>query len=210
MTIQDAYSRYEIMPQLSLHMRRVAGVGKLILDGWREPIGHDTVMRTLLLHDMGNIVKFDLTEAGQRKLKSAEPEDLPRWRDIQAKYWKAYGKSAYEATLAIVKELHQEDLVEIYQADHEGYAKSYPALLLDQSPTVQILAYCDVRVVPSGVVPMKERIADLQRRYGRDLSWYDFLYQLEESVGAMTTTPLSSITEQSVAPFLPSLLQYPL
>lgn len=208
MTIEEIYSKYQIMPQLSLHMRRVAGVGKLILDGWNGEIDRDLVIRTLLLHDMGNIVKFDLTEAGQKKLKSAELVDLPHWRQVQQKFWDKYGRDTHEVTKQINQELGQHDVIAVMEQDHVGYANGYPDQLLNQSWPAKILGYCDVRVTPIGVVPMKTRIEDLYHRYGRELSWYDFLYNLEEKVKQMTTTDLTAITEEAVAPFFDEWLTY--
>jgi hypothetical protein len=208
MTIQDLYTKYQIMPQLSLHMRRVAGVGQLILDGWGGEIDRDLTMRALLLHDMGNLVKFDLTDAGQKKFALPSAMDLPHWRNTQEEFWTKYGHEAHEATIAILKEIGQDDVVAVLQEDHVGYAHGYESVFLKQGWSARIVGYCDVRVTPSGVVPMKDRIADLQERYGRELSWYNFLYELENGIRGMTSTDLDVITEESVAPLLDELLTY--
>jgi predicted HD phosphohydrolase len=47
------------MPYLQLHMRRVAAVGELILSA-ESDASKDDVVAALLLHDLGNIVKFRL------------------------------------------------------------------------------------------------------------------------------------------------------
>lgn len=202
MTIKDIYRKYQIMPQLSLHMRRVAGVGKLILDGWQEEIDRDLVIRTLLLHDMGNIVKFDL-------INQLMPiENIEYWQNVQRKWWNKYGRNTHQVTTRIVGELGQEQVIEVIDQEHEGYVNGNTLSILKQDWPAKILAYCDVRVTPAGVVPMKTRIEDLQKRYGRELSWYDFLYQLEEKVAQMTMTDLVAITEDAVAPFFEELLGY--
>jgi hypothetical protein len=208
MTIKDVYAKYQIMPQLSLHMRRVAGVGKLILDGWKGEIDRDLVIRTLLLHDMGNIVKFDLSEAGQQKLKSAEVVDLPYWRKVQQEFWDKYGHDTHEVTKQINLELGQHDVIAVMEQELAGYAAGYPDRLMEQSWPAKILGYSDVRVTPVGVVPMKVRIEDLYARYGRELSWYDFLYELEERVKEMTVADLSTITEVAVATYFDEWLTY--
>ena len=208
MQINQIYAKYQIMPQLATHMLRVGGVGKLILDGWSGEIDQDLVLRSLLLHDMGNMAKFDLSDAGQQKLRSVGPVDLPLWRERQESFWHTYGRDAHEATIAILRELGQTDVITVLEEDHIGYADGDAALLLKQGWPAKIVGYADIRVVPNGVVPMKERIADIHRRYGRALSWYDFLYELEREVAGMTTTDLSSITEADVLPFFDELLTY--
>ncbi len=208
MQIKQIYEQYQIMPQLATHMLRVAGVGKLILDGWHGEIDCDLVMKALLLHDMGNLAKFDFSNEGQKKQKSAELVDLPYWRTQQAFFWAKYGKQAHEATIAILKELGQGEVISVLEQDHVGYANGYPAQLIQQDAPARIVGYADVRVTPVGVVSMKDRIADLYRRYGRELSWYDFLYTLEKDVAAMTTTDLVAITEASVEPYFEEFLSY--
>ncbi|MFH2085740.1 MAG: HD domain-containing protein [bacterium] len=202
MTIQDVYAKYHIMPQLATHMLRVAGVGKLIVDGWKGGIDRDLVMRSLLLHDMGNIVKFDLGK------NIIQIENLEYWKKIQAKYREKYGTNAHEATTKIVAELGQDDTNLIMGREHAGYASDNPAQLLEQGWGGKILSYCDVRVVPTGVTTLKKRIEDLQRRYGREMGWYDFLYKLEEQVRRQTNVDLDEISEEDVEPLFEELLTY--
>ncbi|PIR98965.1 hypothetical protein COT87_01950 [Candidatus Collierbacteria bacterium CG10_big_fil_rev_8_21_14_0_10_44_9] len=208
MQIKQIYEKYQIMPQLATHMLRVAGVGKLILNGWKVKIDQDLVIRTLLLHDMGNIAKFDLSVEGQKKFISIESENLEYWRKLQEVFWNKYGKDTHGATNAIVAELGQLDVLAILNEEYSGYTSGDESQILRQSDAAQILAYCDVRVTPSGVVPMKERITDLHKRYGRELSWYDFLYKLEEQVREQTTIDLDSIDEHDVEPLFDELLEY--
>lgn len=212
MTIHDLYAKYQIMPQLSLHMRRVASVGAQILDGWTGSIDRDLMIKTLLLHDMGNIVKFDLSNEGQKNQKSCAPGELEQWRAIQQDYWARYGYDAHDATIKILGEMsNTERVVEILIQEHEIYNHN-PREILQSSPYAQILLYCDARVTPSGVVPLPMRIDDLVRRYGsrenRDQTWYSFLYGLEAQLQTRTTTKLVGINEESVSPILDDLLVY--
>lgn len=209
MTIKDIYAKYQIMPQLATHMLRVAGVGKLILDGWKDTIDRDLVMKTLLLHDMGNITKFDLSDEWQKKMSGMESiRNLLHWRSVQQASWKKYGRDTHGTTNTIVAELGQQDVLAVLEQEHSGYTSGDERQILRQSDAAQMLAYCDVRVTPAGVVSMRERIDDLQARYGRELSWYDFLCDLEENIRAKTTTSLDQINEASVEPFFDELLTY--
>ena len=68
MTILEIYEKYKIMPQLRTHMLRVAAVGKIVCDAVNEKVKQNrgefvntkNVVTACLLHDMGNIIKFDL------------------------------------------------------------------------------------------------------------------------------------------------------
>lgn len=202
MKVKDIYAQYQIMPQLSEHMRRVAGVGELILKGWKEEIDRDLVIRTLLLHDMGNIVKFDLTNP------LMPLSNIAHWKKVQAEWWHKYGRDTHEVTKKIVEELGQMDVSRVFDEEHGGYLSGKTEQILDQSASAKILVYADVRVIPTGVVPMKQRIEDLNRRYGRGLSWYNFLYQLEEEIEKMTATDLTTITEEAVRPMMNEWLEY--
>ena len=58
--ITDIYEKYKIMPLLAMHQIRVAAVAMMICDSLSVPIDKDSVIKACLLHDIGNIIKFDL------------------------------------------------------------------------------------------------------------------------------------------------------
>jgi len=62
------------MPSLQLHMFRVAGVASVICENFKQPelINQDDIVSACLLHDMGNIIKFNLSLFPQ----FLEPEGL--------------------------------------------------------------------------------------------------------------------------------------
>lgn len=202
MQIKQLYAKYQIMPQLQTHMLRVAGVGKIILSGWKEDIDTDLVIKSLLLHDMGNIVKFDLENP------LMEVPNLDHWKQVQRNFFEKYGRVTHEVTTKIIAEIGQEEVNEVMEEEHHGYEIGDTMQILNVSWPAKILAYCDVRVDPWSVVPMSNRIEDLHKRYGRDLAWYDFLYKLEEDIKPITKTDLSSINEESVKPLFDELLTY--
>lgn len=209
MQIRDLYAQYQIMPQLSLHMRRVAAVGQLILAGWRSKIDLDLVMRTLLLHDMGNIIKFDLVNRDAKIF--GEIDDVERWIRVQKEYFAKYGRNVHEATIKIIAEFGNEDVRKVLSDEHDVYEHD-PKQILSRSPYEQLLLYCDARVTPQGVCPISVRIDDLVKRYGsydqRDAKWFAFFYDLESQIQAQTSTDLGAITEKLVEPLLDKLLTY--
>ena len=61
MNIFNIYAKYKIPPQLQTHQLRVAAVAKTICEHlWPKLSDMRTIISTCLVHDMGNIIKFDL------------------------------------------------------------------------------------------------------------------------------------------------------
>lgn len=61
MAIQDIYSKFAIAPNLQRHMLTVTKLALFLCDHWQgPPIGKELLTKACLLHDLGNIVKFDL------------------------------------------------------------------------------------------------------------------------------------------------------
>ena len=54
--ISEIYAEYKIMPNLQMHMYRVAAVASLIYDNFNEPLNKEEIITACLLHDMGNII----------------------------------------------------------------------------------------------------------------------------------------------------------
>jgi len=79
MNIIQVYAKYQIMPELARHQLRVAGVAQTIVQACQERLDEDSIVTACLLHDMGNILKFDLT----RFPEFLQPEGLDYWQQVQ-------------------------------------------------------------------------------------------------------------------------------
>src|SRR3989338_10487921 len=104
-TPREIYAAYKIMPALQLHQLRVAAVGKLICDNFNPSSGgtvnaHDVIL-ACLFHDMGNILKFNLTYFPE----FLEPQGLEFWEAVKAEYKERYGKDQHEASKEIGREI---------------------------------------------------------------------------------------------------------
>ena len=198
------------MPQLATHMLRVGAIGKLIAENWNSKSDSEAVTRLCLLHDMGNIVKFDLSD-GVEKGKFGEIKNLPHWRQIQKEYLDKYGKSAHDATTGILAEAKLEKFIPYISEEEKLYFAEARESELGQAaiPSI-ILMYSDCRVKPSGVVSYRERIDDLKARYGGvgTDTWYDWTYWFEEWMQRQVKIDLQSITEEMVTPLFDELLGY--
>lgn len=209
MKIQDLYHKYQIMPQLSTHMLRVAGVGKIVGENWRGECDSKFVTELCLLHDMGNIVKFELEKASEAKF--GKIENLKHWQKVQRLYRAKYGQSAHTATSGILNEAELGRYVSYIQEEEKLYfAEAKEAELGKARVAAIILMYADCRVTPSGVVSYRKRIDDLRDRYGgvASATWYDWTFWFEEWMQTQVKIELDEIREESVAPLFDELLSY--
>ncbi|MDB5259600.1 MAG: hypothetical protein JWO73_808 [Candidatus Taylorbacteria bacterium] len=157
--IREIYSEYRLMPNLQTHQLRVAAVAKQIcesIDGFTET--HEVVL-ACLLHDMGNIIKFDLTHFPE----FVQPEGIEYWQKIKDEFILKYGSDEHAATERIAREVGASEKTLVF-VDNVGFRK----LLETESGNSlgqKICAYADMRVGPKGVLSIAERTADLRKRY---------------------------------------------
>jgi hypothetical protein len=176
MTIQVVYDQYHLMPNLQLHQYRVAGVAKLVCESLTnsEKVDPDNVIKACLLHDMGNILKFNLEQFPE----FLAPQGLEYWQQIQTQFRQKYGDDVHQATLQIVKELKVSDrIIDLINAVGFDVTKQdYESGDLAK----MICEYADCRVTPFGIVPLEERLTDLEERYAPLYPGEDAAKQREE------------------------------
>lgn len=157
--ITDIYSQYKIMPNLQLHQLQVAAVAEQFCDSLEVEADKKSIITACLLHDMGNIIKFNLGYFPE----FLEPEGLEYWQNVQSEYLEKYGKDEHEATLDIAKELGMNDEV-IKNIDAVGF-HNWCVTNESENLNQKICTYADTRVFPKGVVSVKERLLDGINRY---------------------------------------------
>jgi hypothetical protein len=173
MTISDLYHRLHIPPNLQRHMLEVTAVGEYLCEYWTgEPINIQLVRDTLLLHDLGNIVKFTPPSLGQSDEDSvafakkydadATIESVRQWQKTQQFFIQRYGSRATAATVTVLKEI--------------GAQPEIAEILLDMSPDktgiiafahleTRICSFADMSVTPQGIEGFEARMVDLATRY---------------------------------------------
>ena len=208
MTTKDLYTKYHIMPQLETHMLRVAGVGKMIAESWKDKCDVKLTTNLCLVHDMGNIVKFDLVNTNEGRF--GKIDSIESWQKVQQKYWDKYGKDAHDATIGILIDAGLPQFESFINEEEALYfAEAKDSELNKASVAAIILMYADCRVIPSGVVSYRERVNDLKDRYGtRSKTWYDWTFWFEEWMQKQVKIDLNSITESSVKPLFDELLTH--
>ncbi len=214
-TPREIYAAYTIMPSLQLHQLRVAAVAKLICDNFKQPIEKRDVILACLFHDMGNIVKSDLTLYPDL----LEPEGQAYWENAKREFIQKYGLSAHAASVAIAREISlPESVVSI--VDHIGFSE-IENTGQGSSYEQKIAQYADCRVSTRGIVSVKERFEEAVGRY---VKRYKTLEEATAAYALYTTwgheierrifseTPLvpEDISDASAAPIIEELWEYPL
>ena len=194
MKITEIYEQYEIPPWLADHQLTVAGVASVICTTTGEGDAPE-VITACLLHDMGNIIKFNF----DKKLPGVEVEDVAHWKEVRQRFIATYGTDTHAATLAIIDEIGVHPRVrEILDA--VGFRHSVETLA-GGDLSKMIAAYSDMRVAPYGVAPLKERLAEGTARYGISPDREQFeeaLRRMEERIFSDTTTSPETVTQTTV------------
>src|SRR3989344_4139901 len=157
-TLRQIYTEYKIMPSLQLHQLRVASVAKLICGSFTKPVNEKEVVLACLFHDMGNILKFDLTVFPE----FVEPEGLKYWQKVQEEYRAKYGSDQHEASLKIARGLGLSDAV-LLCIDSVAFSKA-ERTFAEGSWEQKICEYADTRVSPSGVLSLRDRLEEGRKR----------------------------------------------
>ena len=198
------YEKYKIMPQLQTHMLRVAGVASVICDNFSKPIDKDFIVAASLIHDMGNIVKFDL----HLYPDLLKPKGINYWEKIKRDFISKYGNNEHKATHKILKELKADEKIsKIVRAF--GFSKAnniYKTNNLD----LKIAAYSDMRVAVYGVTTLEERLSEARKRYAKRIttsySYKEFDHnvllwkKVEEQIFYLAKIKPDEITDRKIMP----------
>jgi len=157
--ILGIYTEYKIIPNLQEHQIRVASVGKITADSLAGDIDRTGIVCALLLHDMGNILKFDFSVFPE----TLEPLGLAYWESVKEEYREKYGSDEHLATLLIAKELGVAERIISY-IDSTGFTK-IPYNLKEGSMEEKICNYSDMRVGPFGLLSLEDRMNEGWQRY---------------------------------------------
>lgn len=209
MKIKNIYQDYNIPLNLQHHMIRVAAFGKVISDLMvDEEIDQHLVVSTLLLHDMGNILKFKLDST--QMLAEIDRGRVEELRAIQAEYRQKYGPSPDLATIKIMKEIGVDQ--EVVTLFTESSWESLHDTIEKMDFQRKICYYADMRVDPFGVVTLEERFSDLRKRYSTNKDNVENNHKLakilEKQIQSKLDIDLNSITESAIEPIWDEIEQW--
>jgi hypothetical protein len=213
-TVQELYDAYRIMPGLQLHQLRMAAVAKTLCDNSTREIDEHAVLLACLFHDMGNIIKSDLTIFPE----FLEPEGESHWRLVQRDFIQKYGEDTHVANVRIAHEIGLPSAA-ISLIDGIGFSRLVQ--IAERGSFEQMLCeYGDLRTGPHGVLSLDGRAYEGRERYkgrpGHAVSESEerftvllaAAHEVEKKVFAEATIAPDDITEQSVRGLFPELREY--
>lgn len=212
-TAQQIYDAYNIMPALQLHQLRVAAVAKTLCENVTRDVDAHAVILASLFHDMGNIIKSDLSLFPDL----VEPEGIAHWQLVKDEFIKNYGTDEHEAIATIAEEINLPVRVRIL-IENLGFSE-LERTRDEESFEQKIVEYADLRVGPHGVLSMEARIHEASVRYinkhpdmPKLTEEFERLvgaaYNIERQVFSEADIAPGDITEQMVSPMFPALRQY--
>lgn len=213
MKISNIYRKYKLPPNLRQHHYRVAGVALFILDRWRGPkLDRNLVKAVALLHDLGNLVKYDLSPRFAHLLND-KGNNVDYWVSLQREMIRKYGSNDYEATLGIANDLK---LNRKTMKTLENLVKSSPEEIIHSGGwELKTILYADVRVSPYGVVSLPERLNEWCNRYKDREGWrermkeieghWQLCFDLEDEIGRNLSVPVATITNNLIRKYLKEL-----
>ncbi len=212
-TVMEVYTAYQIPAIVQAHQLRVAAVGVILA---RLASADETpVALTGLFHDMGNILKMDLSQHAVL-LPLIAPDTMERLTMVRDEFRAKYGDDEHVASMAIAREIGISSHV-LEMIDNMRFSRT-EAILLEGALEMRIAKYADLRVAPSGIVLLDERLREARERYrGKKFDAEDpghqpkiveaeeMCRQLERLVCEAAGLDPANITEASVAPILEEL-----
>lgn len=163
MNILEIYKKYQIMPQLAEHQLKVAGTAQVICGNFEGKVDRENILAACLLHDLGNIIKFDLSITDKMMPGRFSSEDLAYWQEVKDGCVNKYGQDEHLATLKMLEEMRMSPRI-IELVDCVGFQNGQ-SNAESRDLGKEICAYSDMRVGPKGVVTLEQRFQDLRVRY---------------------------------------------
>jgi hypothetical protein len=213
--ITEIYEEYKIMPNLQMHQLRVTAVAWLLCESLNIEVDKKSIVTACLLHDMGNLVKFDLSYTQREFPEFLEPEGLEYWQGVQSEYFSKYGKDEHKATVDIMKEIG----VSEYIVDLASHVNGTFIEQISQGEDFgqKICMYADDRVTPHGIVSVEERNLEAEKRYQNHEKAFDKekreffmknIFDIEKQIFFHSNIKPEDINDESVAGIIEELKNF--
>lgn len=153
-------------------MLRVASLVQFLEKHWvgEIKVDWDFVTEVALLHDLGNIVKFDFDK--HPEFLGQESNNIDYWRKQQSAVIEKYGSDDDKATKQMLSELGLDG-----QISELIYDKRFGNTFEIEKSTnweLKILYYADLRTLPNGIGSLQARLEDIRQRMSKYTSRPDF------------------------------------
>lgn len=206
--IIEIYKEYKIMPNLVQHQIRVAAVAMQICNSLNITIDKDSIVKACLIHDMGNIIKFDLSLFPE--WSSPEGEDY--WESVKSEYIAKYGDREHNASNSIASELGVSfKISELIKCVDSSLIKQ---ITNEDDFEKKICIYSDNRVSPHGIVSAEEHSLEAKERYKNHkhafneesrLLFNKDLNLIEKQIFSISNIKPEDINDESVKDYLEKL-----
>lgn len=198
MTISQIYQQYQIPINLQQHMLRVAAIGNIICENIDDvQIDNELVVKTLLLHDMGNILKIDCNNPELFVL--ADKNKIDYYRQVQNDIKQKYGSDADEVTISIIRKITSDtSIADLCANTHGEHVSSF---LHTNQWNHKLCYYSDMRIGPYGILPVDERFSDLKSRYPNEDKMEKYHQEckiLEAQIQEVASIDLQSISNKEL------------
>lgn len=213
MKVANVYIRYKVPKNLQRHMLWVTSLGQHVCSNLKKKINRQAVLSALLLHDVGNLIKFDLREGVS--FFDKEEQDLEYWLKVQREMIDKYGDNERLATIKIISEVSDDkkviDLVESISL------QDLSSVISSNDLDTKISVYCDFRVGIKKFVTIRERFEEIIKRYGdrsrfigreKALEKRDMCLVLEKQIEKMARIDLSKLPEGKLIDDASKLLSF--
>ncbi len=172
MKVADIYKKFSIPPNLQEHMLRVCSIVECLKRHWKNDphVDWDLAIKVALLHDLGNIVKFDFEK--HPEFLGDEQKNISYWKQSQSKIIEKYGNDDDNVTKAMLSELG----VDIGIAEIIFNKRFGNSVKVERSNdwVLKILYYADLRTLPFGIGSLEDRINDVRERMPKYTNRPDF------------------------------------
>lgn len=199
MTIQQVYEKYHIMPQLQLHQLRVAAVATQIVQHSSAALNLNEIQAACLLHDMGNIIKFQLNLFPE----FLNPEGLEYWQSVKENFILKYGRDENKATLIIAEDINVSGKI---QTLLKSFGISHSQSNLESNDLDKMICcYSDQRVTPREITSLEARILEGKERFKQNKNVQEsdsllFEHKFQQMVDSMMQIEHKIFVENSIQP----------
>src|SRR3989344_3344664 len=200
MTTNQIYQEYLTPQNLQQHMLRVAALAKIILDHWTgQPVDQEAIIQTCLFHDIAKPINFDLKKQAQFGLS---PQEIDKLDQLQQRLKKNYGTNEHQVVVKICQAINlKPKAVKLV----DNLVWSFIPQLINQNDLESLIPiYADMRIGPKGILPLSQRLEELETRTGKQ--HHNHAASLEKLIIQHTSINLNSITDQQINTHLSQLL----
>lgn len=189
-------------------MLRVAAIGDQISQNFTCPINRNLVVKTLLLHDMGNILKFKFTT--NTMLADEDKSKVDFYKKVKKEFIKKYGTHTDKATLKILQELNVDP--KVIQVCKESHGNQFDNFIKEPKWEEKVCFYSDMRVGPFGVLNLINRFDNLIKRNPKHQKYLKKLSKksqgLEKILNQKTKIDITQISDSDIKPLIAKLKNF--